>query len=263
VPVLGTNPIAFAAPARRNRHFLLDMSTSTVAQNKVKVYDFQGRPLPAGWVLDEDGNPVTDSALAMDLVTVRHIGGMTALGGTAEMSSHKGYGLSVMVQILSATLAGGSFTPIRKRTQGRGDPDNIGHFLMALDPTVFREEGEFEDDLDQVIDVLHAAKPVVDDEPVLVAGEPEACRARSARAPAFRCRPPSPKKSARSASALVPRSSSATTEGEWPTTSASSAVASSAWRRRWRSSSATRARRSCCSRRKRRSPRTRPATTAA
>jgi LDH2 family malate/lactate/ureidoglycolate dehydrogenase len=95
----------------------------------------------------------------MDLVTVRHVGGMTALGGTAEMSSHKGYGLSVMVQILSATLAGGSFTPIRKRTQGRGDPDNIGHFLMALDPTVFREEGEFEDDLDAVIDVLHAATP--------------------------------------------------------------------------------------------------------
>src|SRR5215204_1467145 len=174
VPVLGTNPIAFAAPSRRNRHFLLDMSTSTVAQNKVKVHDLQGRPLPPGWVLDEDGNPVTDAALAMDLVTVRHIGGMTALGGTAEMSSHKGYGLSVMVQILSATLAGGSFTPIRKRTQGRGDPDNIGHFLMALDPTVFREEGEFEDDLDQVIDVLHAATPVVDDEPVLVAGEPEA-----------------------------------------------------------------------------------------
>jgi len=174
VPVLGTNPIAFAAPARRNRHFLLDMSTSTVAQNKVKVYDFEGRPLPPGWVLDEDGYPVTDPALAMDLVTVRHVGGMTALGGTSEMSSHKGYGLSVMVQILSATLAGGSFTPIRRRTQGRGDPDNIGHFLMALDPTVFREEGAFEDDLDEVIDVLHAADPVSEDEPVLVAGEPEA-----------------------------------------------------------------------------------------
>src|SRR6187551_1264915 len=173
VPVLGTNPIAFAAPARRNRHFLLDMSTSTVAQNKVKVYDLQGRPLPSGWVLDEDGNPVTDSAVAMDLVTVQFTGGITALGGTAEMSSHKGYGLSMMVQILSATLAGGSFTPIRKRTQGRGDPDEIGHFLMALDPTAFREEGEFERDLDDVIDVLHAATPSSAGEPVLVAGEPE------------------------------------------------------------------------------------------
>jgi LDH2 family malate/lactate/ureidoglycolate dehydrogenase len=174
VPVLGTNPIAFAAPTRRNRPFLLDMSTSTVAQNKVKVFDLQGRPLPAGWVLDEHGDAVTDSAVAMDLVTVQHTGGITPLGGTAEMSSHKGYGLSVMVQILSATLAGGSFTPIRKRTQGRGDPDNIGHFLMALDPTVFRAEGAFEHDLDDVIDVLHAARPSDASEPVLVAGEPEA-----------------------------------------------------------------------------------------
>ena len=174
VPVLGTNPIAFAAPTRRNTPFLLDMSTSTVAQNKVKVYEFERRELPAGWVLDDSGNPVTDSARAMELVTVTHTGGITALGGTAEMSSHKGYGLSVMVQILSATLAGASFTPLRKRTQGRGDPDEIGHFLMALDPTVFRDEGEFERDLDDVIDVLHDARPTSPDQPVLVAGEPEA-----------------------------------------------------------------------------------------
>jgi LDH2 family malate/lactate/ureidoglycolate dehydrogenase len=91
------------------------------------------------------------------------------------MSSHKGYGLSVMVQILSATLAGGSFTPIRKRTQGRGDPDEIGHFLMALDPKAFRDEGEFERDLDDVIDVLHSATPTD-------AGEPETfARAERAR----------------------------------------------------------------------------------
>ena len=96
-PVLGTNPIAFAAPTRRNVPFLLDMSTSTVAMNKVKVYDFHGLPLPAGWFLDERGQPVTDSALAMEHITVRNTGGITALGGTAEMSSHKGYGLSVMV----------------------------------------------------------------------------------------------------------------------------------------------------------------------
>jgi LDH2 family malate/lactate/ureidoglycolate dehydrogenase len=182
VPVLGTNPIAFAAPTHRNTPFLLDMSTSTVAQNKVKVFDLQGRPLPPGWVLDERGEPVTDSARAMDLVTVTLTGGITALGGTAEMSSHKGYGLSVMVQILSATLAGGSFTPIRKRTQGRGDPDEIGHFLMALDPKAFRDAGEFERDLDDVIDVLHAATPTDASEPVLVAGEPEAfARAERAR----------------------------------------------------------------------------------
>jgi LDH2 family malate/lactate/ureidoglycolate dehydrogenase len=180
VPVLGTNPIAFAAPTKRNKPFLLDMSTSTVAQNKVKVYDLQGRPLPAGWVLDEHGAPVIDSAVAMEKVTISRTAGITALGGTAEMSSHKGYGLSVMVQILSATLSGASFTPIRKRTQGRGDPDNIGHFLMALDPMAFRAEGAFEDDLDDVIDVLHESTPSEAGERVLVAGEPEE-RAREER----------------------------------------------------------------------------------
>src|SRR5829696_3807905 len=84
VPVLGTNPIAFAAPTRRNEPFLLDMSTSTVAQNKVKVYELNGQPLPAGWCLDERGQPIIDSAVAMEKVTISHTGGITALGGTPE-----------------------------------------------------------------------------------------------------------------------------------------------------------------------------------
>src|SRR5829696_5327088 len=83
-PVLGTNPIAFAAPTRRNEPFLLDMSTSTVAQNKVKVYELNGLPLPAGWCLDEHGQPIIDSAVAMEKVTISHTGGITALGGTPE-----------------------------------------------------------------------------------------------------------------------------------------------------------------------------------
>ena len=63
VPVLGTNPIAFAAPARRNRAFLLDMATASVAANKVRVYELKGKPVPAGWVLDERGVPVTYTAV--------------------------------------------------------------------------------------------------------------------------------------------------------------------------------------------------------
>jgi LDH2 family malate/lactate/ureidoglycolate dehydrogenase len=66
VPMLGTNPIAFAAPTRRNRPFLLDMATATVASNKVKVYDLNGKLLPAGWVLDEHGKPVIDPAAALE-----------------------------------------------------------------------------------------------------------------------------------------------------------------------------------------------------
>jgi LDH2 family malate/lactate/ureidoglycolate dehydrogenase len=172
--VLGTNPIAFAAPARRNPPFLLDIATSTVAGNKVKVYDLNNKPLPPGWMIDENGKPIRDAALAMDYIHKRDVGGMTPLGGTPEMGSHKGYGLSVMAHILGGTLAGGAFSPIRNRTQRKGAPDNIGHFFLALDPKAFREDGGFEDDLDAVIDELHRVQPSDAALPVLVAGEPEA-----------------------------------------------------------------------------------------
>src|SRR5712672_2061552 len=88
VPVLGTNPIAFAAPARRNAPFLLDMATSTVANNKIKVYELNGKPLPPGWVLDERGRPVTDPKAALQIIyDKKGGGGQTPVGGTAEMSS--------------------------------------------------------------------------------------------------------------------------------------------------------------------------------
>jgi LDH2 family malate/lactate/ureidoglycolate dehydrogenase len=175
VPVLGTNPIAFAAPARRNRPFLLDMATSSVANNKIKVYELNGRRLPAGWVLDGKGRPVTDPAVALKMIYEKKgEGGQTPLGGTAEMSSHKGYGLALMVHILGGTLSGASFSPIRVKTQQPSDPDRLGHFFLAIDPKMFRPDGAFEDDLDAVIDELHATPAVDPALPVLVPGDPEA-----------------------------------------------------------------------------------------
>ena len=173
VPVLGTNPIAFAAPTRRNPPFRLDMATSTVALNKVKVYQLNDKPIPPGWVLDGDGQPVTDPDRAVETLRNRPEGGLTPVGGTAEMSSHKGYGLAMMVHILGGVLSGASFSPIRNKTQRPQDPDNLGHFFMAVDPKAFRPEGAFEADLDAAIDVLHATPPADPELPVLVAGDPE------------------------------------------------------------------------------------------
>ena len=78
-----------------------------------------------------------------------------------------------MVHILAGCLSGASFSPLRNRTQKPSDPHNIGHFFLAIDPRAFRAEGEFEDDLDQVIDVLHGAKRADPDQPVLIPGDPE------------------------------------------------------------------------------------------
>jgi len=163
----------FAAPARRNAPFQLDMATTTVAAGKVKVYKLNHKPVPSGWVVDGDGRAVTDETEAFRHVFERPEGGITPLGGGREQGGHKGYGLAVMVHILGGTLAGASFSPLRNRTQRDSDPHNIGHFFMAIDPGAFRDEGEFERDLDDVIDVLHGAKRADPAQPVLVAGDPE------------------------------------------------------------------------------------------
>ncbi|MCV2488297.1 Ldh family oxidoreductase [Geodermatophilus sp. YIM 151500] len=179
LPRLGTNPIAFAAPTGPGRPpFLLDMSTTTVAVNKVRVYELNDRPLPTGWVLDGAGRSVTDPAAAVRQINDSTEGGLTALGGEADKGSHKGYGLGVAVQILAGVLTGSSFGPLREP----GGPADIGHFFMALDPHLFRDGDDFTADLDAVVDVLHDTPPADPDLPVLVAGDPEAIsRAERAR----------------------------------------------------------------------------------
>lgn len=177
-PLLGTNPIAFAAPAKRHRPFVLDMSTSTVAVNKVKVYALNGRALPAGWVVDGRGRTVRDPAQALALCHEQRDGGLMPLGGDTESGGHKGYGLAVMVQILASALTGGSFSPMRNK-QGRV-PHNIGHLFLAIDPAAFRDAGEFEEDVDEVLDVLKGSEPADAERPVQVAGDPER-RARAER----------------------------------------------------------------------------------
>ena len=172
-PVLGTNPLAFAAPAKRNAPFQLDMATTTVAAGKVKVYKMNHKPLPAGWVVDGDGKTVIDPERAFNHVFDNPEGGITPLGGAREVGGHKGYGLAMMVHILGGALCGASFSPIRVKTQKPSDPHNIGHFFLAIDPRAFRPEGEFENDLDEVIDTLHKTRPADPGQPVLVAGDPE------------------------------------------------------------------------------------------
>lgn len=180
-PMLGTNPIAFAAPAAKNDPFVLDMATTTVAANKVKVYDFHGKPLPEGWAVNGKGEDVTDSAQAMRYIFNCPEGGLTPLGGTPSMSSYKGYGLAMMAQILGGTLSGSALAANQAQTRKVGDPDDVGHFFLALNPRVFRDSGTFEDELDVAIDTMHATPPADPAQPVMVAGDREEAERRRRR----------------------------------------------------------------------------------
>lgn len=149
--MLGTNPIALAAPAARNPPFLLDMATSTAALGKLVVAWRDGRLIPRGWAVDARGRPERNGRAA---ALGRRL---TPLGATPGMGSHKGYGLGAAVEILSSVLPG----------------DGVGHFFLALDPARFREAGEFEAGVDVLVDALRASRPVDPATPVRVAGDPE------------------------------------------------------------------------------------------
>lgn len=169
-PVLGTNPIAFAAPtAKAGEPFVLDMSTSTVAVNKVKVFNYRGEALPAGWMSDSTGHSVTDSQVGYSALLEEAGAGLTPLGATDSTSGHKGYGLAVMVQILAGALAGISFD----RSQSEAAHEGVGHFFLAIEPGFFGDRENFLGSVSEIVDSLRNETPTDSDRPVLVAGDPE------------------------------------------------------------------------------------------
>jgi L-2-hydroxycarboxylate dehydrogenase (NAD+) len=164
--MLGTNPISLAAPAGRHFPFVLDMATSTVAIGKLSVALRSGKAIPPGWALDGGGQPTTDPGVAYETRL------LTPLGTTRELGGHKGYGLAVMVDILSGVLAGATFADVRRRNPDPARPD-IGHFLGAIDITRFRDLDAFKADMDDLLQALKDSPKAEGQDRIYVAGEPE------------------------------------------------------------------------------------------
>ncbi len=164
---LGTDPWSFAAPSTDENPFLLDMATTTVAYGKIRNKMNENVPMPLGWGSDKDGNPTTDP-----FDVTKRGGFMSPLGGTPEGSSYKGYGLSAMVNILSSALSGATLITDPQHTKKPKGFD-IGHFYLAIDPKLFRDEGEFESDVGAFTAALRATKPADPQVPVMVAGDPQ------------------------------------------------------------------------------------------
>lgn len=160
--LVGTNPVAFAAPAGRNRPFLLDMATSTVPVGKLVMHWRKGLSIPAGWAMTPRGRTVRSGRAA---ALHRRL---LPLGGDQETSGYKGYGLAVMVEILSSILPGAARSP-----DNHNGESSIGHFFLALDPQRFRDPEAFATDLDDMVERLRACRRVDPNQAVLVAGDPE------------------------------------------------------------------------------------------
>ena len=173
-PVLGTNPFALAAPAGKYPPLVLDFATTVAAVNKVRVRGLRELDIPEGWVNDGKGNAITDPNAALALFERRDSGGFNPIGGKGQtLGGHKGYGLALFSHILSGAMPGASFSPIRVKTQNSADPDKLGHYFQAINPTAFRSIAEYETDIEIVIETLKNVTPAPPDRPVLVPGEPE------------------------------------------------------------------------------------------
>ena len=125
VPLYGTNPIAFAAPRAGADPLLIDLSLSHVARGKVMIAQKKGEPIPEGWALDAAGAPTTDPDAAM-------------AGTMVPAGEAKGAALALMVELLTAGLAGANYAfEASSMFDDKGPPPALAHFLLVLDPARF------------------------------------------------------------------------------------------------------------------------------
>lgn len=170
--VIGTNPISVGIPAKRHRPFLLDMATSTVPRGKLEVYARKEQPIPEAWATDENGLPTSNPALVLDNMIKRVGGGLLPLGGCGELTGgHKGFGLSAVVDILSAVLSSGKAgTDVYGE---KGQPAGVCHFIGAINPEAFCGLDDIRENMDDYIDMLKNSKKARGEDYIYVAGEKE------------------------------------------------------------------------------------------
>ncbi|MEM4703910.1 MAG: Ldh family oxidoreductase [Candidatus Bathyarchaeia archaeon] len=174
--VLGTNPIAIAVPAGKEKPYVLDMSTATVTRGKLEVYARLEKRMPLSWATDENGVATDNPARVLENIIKRSGGGLLPLGGAEEETGgHKGYGLALAVEIFSAVLSGALYATkvYPKDEKGSSLPSGIGHFFGAIRIDAFRPKEEFKADMDDLIRVLKNAPKAQGASRIFIHGEKE------------------------------------------------------------------------------------------
>ena len=157
--LLGTNPVAVAAPSGGDDPFVLDMATTVAAMGRIKVLAQRGETMPEGWMVGRDGEPLTDPAR-------RSEGFLLPIGGP------KGFGLSVAVGLLAGVLNGAAFgSDVVDFTADTRSETNTGQFVMALDLAAFGAADTFPAAAARAFDEMRASSPLPGHDPVRLPGE--------------------------------------------------------------------------------------------
>lgn len=172
--LLGTNPLTFAMPTDEDFPFLLDCATSIIQRGKVELYAREGKDMPAGLVIDTDGQTKTNSEEVLhELLTGS--AALAPLGGIGEETAgYKGYGYATVVEILSAALQQGAFLRmLTGEKDGRPAPYSLGHFFIAIDINSFTEPANFRKTAGDILRQLRASKKMPGQTRIYTAGEKE------------------------------------------------------------------------------------------
>lgn len=174
-PMMGTNPMTFTMPTDEEFPFNFDCATSTIQNGKIEFYARSGKPTPAGLVVTETGDTMTDSAEILKNMRAGKCA-LLPLGGLGEETGgYKGYGFTAIVEILSAALAGG---PFMKELSGKDENGNnrmyhLGHFFFVINPEFFMGLDTFKKTAGDICRGLRSSKKAAGAERIYTAGEKE------------------------------------------------------------------------------------------
>lgn len=173
--MLGTNPLVFGMPSDEEFIFTNDYATSITQRGKIEQYAREGKALPPGWVIDQNGNTMTDA----DAVLIALVNGTAALcpiGGIGEEhGGYKGYGYATVVEILSSALQQGAFLKqlLGYDQNGQKAPYRLGHFFMAIDIAAFTDVDAFRKTTGEILRELRASQKAPGATRIYTAGEKE------------------------------------------------------------------------------------------
>ena len=164
-PLFGNNPIAMAVPGNQEFPLLIDFAMGQLAAGKLELAAASGTPIPEGLARDLDGRPTTDPKVALQ-------------GTIMPIGEHKGYGLTLLIEILAGLLSGSPYFGIERSQVGEHVREKgIGHFFMAIDPNRFMPIEHFKAAIVCMVEQTKASPRIKDTEEILMPGELEArCR---------------------------------------------------------------------------------------
>jgi L-2-hydroxycarboxylate dehydrogenase (NAD+) len=159
-PLLGNNPWSISVPSNLDYPITMDIANSVVARGKIRLANTKGESIPLGWAINKLGQPTTDPKEALDGGAILPIG------------DYKGYGITLMIEILAGVLTGSGFGDQIAGVEHDGKRNN-GHLFIALDVESFMGIEQFKERLDELVHMVKSAPKIDEEKDILLPGEIE------------------------------------------------------------------------------------------